>query len=159
MEQRLINKIVQAMDIEVGDIVLLNFWGSEEEIDDFERRNCSVEIRNPYESNVLESLSINRINFAANKAILFPIKAKHNTYIIDIKQSNIRSSAELLNPLRPTIFKPFALNNKSKKISSGIIYTKTPYYLITSDYFDVQRLKKYQELLQIESREEVFLIK
>mgnify|MGYP003303188350 FL=1 len=34
MEQRLINKIVHAMEIEVGDIVLLNFWGSEEEIED-----------------------------------------------------------------------------------------------------------------------------
>lgn len=35
MERRLINKIVQAMEIEVGDIVLLNFWGSEEEIEDY----------------------------------------------------------------------------------------------------------------------------
>lgn len=34
MEQRLIDKIVQAMEIEAGDIVLLNFWGSEEEIED-----------------------------------------------------------------------------------------------------------------------------
>lgn len=34
MEQRLINKIVQAMEVESGNIVLLNFWGSEEEIDD-----------------------------------------------------------------------------------------------------------------------------
>lgn len=35
MEQRLIDKIVQAKEFEAGDIVLLNFWGSEEEIEDF----------------------------------------------------------------------------------------------------------------------------
>ena len=34
MEHRLIIKIVQAMELEVGDIVLLNFWGREEEIED-----------------------------------------------------------------------------------------------------------------------------
>ena len=34
MERRLIIKIVQAMELEVGDIVLLNFWGREEEIED-----------------------------------------------------------------------------------------------------------------------------
>lgn len=34
MERRLINKIVRAMEFKSGNIVLLNFWGSEEELED-----------------------------------------------------------------------------------------------------------------------------
>ncbi len=34
MEQKLINKLVNAMELEKGQVVLLNFWGEEEELED-----------------------------------------------------------------------------------------------------------------------------
>ena len=128
---------------------------SEEKIQKFEEDRCELQIKNGFGTETIETIQINRSNFAPETPVLFPIKLTSNNCLISINSKNdfgksIKSYYEILKKVDfPTFFK-IRSNQESnffaKRHTDGIIYTDTRYYAIAQNRSSITKLLNYHSV-------------
>lgn len=125
---------------------------SEEKISEYEQEQCELQIKNGFGRETLESVKINRANFAPDAPVLFPLRLSSNSCLISIKNKSRLGSAQtalyeiLKNIDFPTFFK-IRINQEddhmAKRHTDGLIYTDTKYYVIAMRQEFIQKLCRY----------------
>lgn len=137
---------------------------SEEKIQEYENGLYELEIKPNLGSTVLESIQINRSNFAPDTPVKFPLHLSANSCLISIFNrrnvgSSIRSYYEILKQVDfPTFFK-IQVNGENgymaKRHTDGIIYTDTQYYIIATHRGHIEKLLNYVPAVSLGKIEEI----
>lgn len=125
---------------------------SDEKIQKYEEARCQLQIKNGVGRRTLETVQINRLNFAPETPVFFPLKLTSNSCLISISSKSdlgksIKSYYEILKDIDfPTLFKLCSDqkdNYLAKRHTDGIIYTETQYYAIAKGRSSITKLLKY----------------
>lgn len=113
---------------------------SEKEIDDYEQRNVSLELRTAATEKAFQSLRINSINFFPDRATLIPLTNFSLSYFLSNTQNGINRRYDLFK-LRniPAFFKVQGDDTdfRAKLVRSDVLYTNTKYLVVLqSRYFE-----------------------
>lgn len=136
---------------------------SEEKIEEYQNKECELEIRSGLDE-AIRPVLINRMNFAPETQVRFPLDLSSNKCSITIRSRNnigtpLSSYYEVLKPIDfPTFFKYQAHaedQNITKRHTDGIIYTDTRYYIIAKQKSFIEKLYHYSQNVTVGQIEEI----
>lgn len=143
-------------------IFFLSISFSKDKIEEYQKGEYELEIRTG-SNHSAKPILINRLNFAPDSPVKFPLQLTSNSCYIRIHSrknagKTFTSCYDILKPVDfPTFFKMQPSDNDvpiAKRHTDGIIYTDTRYYLIASKKEHIEKLSKHSSEVTV-SRNEI----